>query len=268
MHTTDIHHTAELAGESPSMAGEAVRADSMEFRKALGRAAEAIGREFEEATVAEKAALAKLVSAGVSQCFGPELAAPLDRERAITAKFWASLMEFTRNPRIKAAAWVPWLSAAQRHALSQEARGAAIARARTDLPVFGRSTEVAAEWVRSSQAFFAWAEEALMLSLSRDVDLTYLHYAGEGHFCRAHIDRPDTYEYNCLLCLEHDTVPPATRQSELRIFTGDRWLGYALPAGAALLFHSSSTIHGRTPMMEGETMLVLSIGLRTQAAGA
>ncbi len=230
----------------------------------ISRMGDAIAKEFRGANGSQRSAYTKLVSACVSQCFGVGLSGPRGRANVMAAALWGRVLESTRNPRVDFLPSAPWLSSEHLEAMRLEAEqvsAGAVGDGVDNYPVTTTAPPGGARGIEGNEPFFVWAEEALGVALRREVTLNYLNYTHAGHHCEAHLDQPHIFEYNCLVCLAHGAEAPNSPQSQLRLFVDNKWLCYRIPVGGALIFHSSSTIHGRTPIMEGETLRMLSIGL-------
>jgi hypothetical protein len=116
---------------------------------------------------------------------------------------------------------------------------------------------VANDWVSSAQTA-RWIQEHTGLAVCENVEASYIYYEA-GSFCPLHMDRPRSNELNLLMVLDHK-VSAGNGASLTYAITPDGPLWFQLVPGEALLFHSTHTIHGRTPLAVGEAIVVLSTG--------
>jgi hypothetical protein len=96
-----------------------------------------------------------------------------------------------------------------------------------------------------------------------EIAMTYIHYNKPGDFCRVHIDRADTFPFNCIVCLEHVIPQGAVSRSVLRLFIRKQEADIALSPGTCALFKAAVTPHCRTKLGPGEAVTLLSIGIKT-----
>jgi hypothetical protein len=229
----------------------------------LSRMAKVIATEFSDVGEAEREAYTRIVSACASRCFDAELSGPHGSMNAIAATLWAEVVEHKRNPRVELVPAAPWL--AQEHLAAMRVEAEQLAsepgHGPGNYPNTVTAGPAAARLFAGNDAFFAWASEAMGVEFRRELTLNYLNYNHAGHHCEAHLDQPQIFEFNCLICLEHEVAEGHAAQTQLRLYANNKWLCYRVPVGGALMFHSSSTIHGRTPVGHGETLKMLSVGL-------
>jgi len=92
------------------------------------------------------------------------------------------------------------------------------------------------------------------------VSSTYVVYDVPGAALHLHLDMPNFGDVNMLLCLDRtDTRPP--EESSSTVFVTDRGIEklYYGP-GEGLVFDARLVPHGRTPVAEGEKVVLLSVG--------
>lgn len=131
--------------------------------------------------------------------------------------------------------------------------------------VMAHAGPLACDWVSSAQTA-RWIQDNTGLAVSEDVEATYIYYEA-GSYCPLHIDRPSTNELNLLMVLDHKVN--AGRSSSLTFaITPTDPLWFRLVPGEALLFHSTHTMHGRTPLAAGEAIVVLSTGFLIAQSGS
>jgi hypothetical protein len=139
---------------------------------------------------------------------------------------------------------------------------------RREQPVIGQHyVKCGAEAARlaAEDALVAWLTDGarqLGASEPTDMALTYIDYRDAGDSCPVHVDRIDAYALNCLICLRHTAAvqPPGSR---LRIFGADGGdFDLLLAPGERILLPAAMVPHGRTPVVAGERVTLLSIGLR------
>ena len=88
----------------------------------------------------------------------------------------------------------------------------------------------------------------------------YIYYDTLGEVSRLHLDNCDSCDFNLLICLSR-SIPAGATGSVTYFMLGDGvTTALSLMPGDAVLFHSSSTPHGRTPVVEGERVLLASVG--------
>lgn len=143
--------------------------------------------------------------------------------------------------------------------------------------VRGRAVQGGRQWMahggRISQAvclsptLLTWARSATGVPLEPDVRSTYLYYENAGDSSPIHVDRADGYEVHLLIMLEHK-VAPGAEPSTTFVVTPDGVSHIRIPDGEALFFQASTTLHGRTPLGEGERVSLLSLGFRIATEGS
>ena len=88
----------------------------------------------------------------------------------------------------------------------------------------------------------------------------YIYYDTQGEVSRLHVDNSNSYDFNLLICLSR-SIPAGATGSVTYFMLGDGVTkALSLMPGDAVLFHSSCTPHGRTPVVEGERVLLASLG--------
>lgn len=87
---------------------------------------------------------------------------------------------------------------------------------------------------------------------------TVIAYTKVGEHLPIHLDDTDFGEANVLLCVRHRL--PRTGASATVFVTSDGVRSHVLEPGMALLFDGAATLHGRTPLSEGEEVVLISFG--------
>lgn len=93
-----------------------------------------------------------------------------------------------------------------------------------------------------------------------DVEALFLFYR-EGHWVPLHLDDQLDYEFNLLTMLHRQRADSRSRTGTYFIAPKERSLAVDLEKGQSVFFHASYTPHGRTPVPEGEEVILLAIGL-------
>jgi hypothetical protein len=225
-------------------------------------ATDALASAWKDGDTSIRLGLNRLIGMSVSRFFDARMTGPTDLDSLTLLKFWASVAETCRNPAIGYLPSADWLTPSALRSLQREAAEVAPSASTLDLPSYNKKTNSAIDLLLRNEEFFSWAEAVLGKRLSRQqVEFSYIHYSSDNQHCRVHLDRPDTNEYNCLICLHHHKPEPVAEYSELRLFAGGNWSQYRLDHGGAIVFHSACTLHGRTALAKGERLSLLSIGL-------
>jgi hypothetical protein len=110
-----------------------------------------------------------------------------------------------------------------------------------------------------------YASKLLGGALDHDYSAAFLYYV-PGDFIPLHIDNGATYPMNLLLCLRREK-PAESRKFSVTylVDAADRFTARDLAPGEALWFHAARTLHGRTPLQQGEEVLILTLGFRPVA---
>jgi hypothetical protein len=100
-------------------------------------------------------------------------------------------------------------------------------------------------------------------ALKTDVAAVFLYYES-GEWLPLHVDNR-AIRYDCNLLVPLSATPPKSGKGSATYFVlqSDRIAGYRLEPGVAAWFHAGFTPHGRTPLTEGESVTLLSLGLGT-----
>lgn len=95
--------------------------------------------------------------------------------------------------------------------------------------------------------------------------VSYMFYEGEGAGIPAHVDT-DVFSLNVNINLFH-TREGGPRQSRLFIFHSDgtEREEYVFEPGQMMITFGDSIVHGRTPLVEGESIINLTIGFQPAA---
>lgn len=99
------------------------------------------------------------------------------------------------------------------------------------------------------------------LKIAGWVSSTYVVYDTPGAALHLHLDLPSFGDVNMLLCLDRTDVRPHDEASSTVFVTGDGIDRYHFGPGECLIFDARLTAHGRTPVVEGERVVLLSVGL-------
>jgi len=212
----------------------------------------------------------------------PDAALPAGGMTEHALQFFCDLASRHALRSIAVVDYPDWL---QRHwsAIRQEA-----ARGQPDHDGSGRPTFVrpgpAALALSCDPGLHDWARQALGVRFGTRMKLTYIHYGQPGQRSRLHLDDPTFYEYNCLIGV-HTTRPrrgltpargdatarqtangsdtsAAATHSLLRVIDPQAGVrDFDLIDGRVVLFNGSRLPHARTPLVAGESVCVLSLGL-------
>ncbi|MET9588151.1 hypothetical protein ABZY10_34745 [Streptomyces sp. NPDC006539] len=107
-----------------------------------------------------------------------------------------------------------------------------------------------------------WCRENAPVEFSESIKMCFIYYR-EGQLCRLHFDDDEAWEFNFLLCLERKR-PENGKATSTYFFEGNEKLrSYDLSPGQAVWFHSRCTPHGRTPLGQGEEVVLASLGMRS-----
>lgn len=90
---------------------------------------------------------------------------------------------------------------------------------------------------------------------------TYIGYLTSGEFLDFHLDGLSFGEINIIICLQHDESISGAA-SETVFVTSDGYLRCPATRGAVMIFDGAFTPHGRTPVSQGERVVLLSLGFR------
>lgn len=190
----------------------------------------------------------------------PKAQLPTDTQRAEAAQFFIRLVSSQPKFHPISEDWPPWLDHHTHSRLVNELRqqGVGMLKGRSNLNYVRCGME--ALRLSYDKAFNNWIRARTGLHFSDHIKLTYIVYTREGDYCRFHLDDPSSYEFNCLIGLEHRWG--AQPQSHLAYFSeaGDLRTMFIVP-GRAVLLHSSAMVHGRPPLPAGEHVSLLSLGL-------
>lgn len=171
------------------------------------------------------------------------------------------------NPAIVADPEPPWLENDLLSLLQAECRTwHASSQPYSRHQVYVRPDEDICEAISSNNDLLKWCEEGLQTRLKATGKVNFVHYFGEQQRCSVHVDNPEYYEFNCLIGLLHE-CPVGVEKSLLRIFEPDSVTDVQLDPGSAIVFHSSATPHGRTPLSSAESISLLSVGFRPADSG-
>jgi hypothetical protein len=167
-----------------------------------------------------------------------------------------------RNPALLADPNPVWLEPSLLAQLQAESRRwLSVSRDSVMHQVYVRSSTAICESLSLNQGLLRWCEEGLGVRLRPTGRVNYIHYYGDQQRCTIHADNPEHYEYNCLIGLLHE-APEQQPPSVLRIFEPDSITDIQITPGSAVIFHSSATPHGRTPLAPQEKISLLSVGFQ------
>lgn len=94
------------------------------------------------------------------------------------------------------------------------------------------------------------------------VSASYIVYDGPGADLQLHIDKPTFGDLNLLVRLDD---PPELAEPSATVFVhADGPYRMPLRAGEGILFDGTALLHGRTPLAVGETVTLLTIGVRNE----
>lgn len=151
-----------------------------------------------------------------------------------------------------------WLSANLVEALRREAQAhRAIPKIR-DSWYNGPPGRIAKKLAETAQ-LKDWISERAGRRVQDTVNAVYIYYDAAGHHIPLHVDYPEEFEYNLLICLDRRSSGTASATTTMVVTNGEA-RSIDLAPGQALLFHSSYTPHGRTPLAEGEAVTLISLG--------
>jgi hypothetical protein len=91
----------------------------------------------------------------------------------------------------------------------------------------------------------------------------FIYYETAGEMSKLHFDTSFEWEFNLLICLERERSPVPGGTATYFVEEEGRSHGYDLSPGEAVWFHSRQTPHGRTPLIEGEKVVLFSVGFRS-----
>ena len=233
-----------------------------DLRRDLGRS---IGAVYGRGTPAERSWLVKMWSE-VVDALSPSMTLP-ERDTSLQALRMVSAVLNEQRLFPPARERPDWLTTDLLGSLSEEA----LARRRTEVMHTPRATHATvgtvAKELAGSSTFRTWATQRASLKFEEGAHYNYIFYERSGHYCPMHIDKPDSYPINCLIPLAH-VGGGRTRPCSTLVVIGEDGkidqIGFA--AGEALLFSSSATVHGRTPVEADELVVLLSIGLQPLGA--
>lgn len=100
------------------------------------------------------------------------------------------------------------------------------------------------------------------LTTLKAVSATYIVYDEPGARLELHIDRPSYGDINILMRIDEPrSDADADALASATVFIGpDGVRREPLEAGEAIIFDGTAALHGRSPLLEGETVRLLSIG--------
>lgn len=94
-------------------------------------------------------------------------------------------------------------------------------------------------------------------SIGELVGATFVHY--DGGDAKLHVDNDGSYDFTLLACLAR-VIPEGKRGSRTYFMLGNEVTQvHSLMPGDAVFFHSRYTPHGRTPLDDGERVVLLHL---------
>ncbi|WP_344922869.1 hypothetical protein [Streptosporangium oxazolinicum] len=100
-------------------------------------------------------------------------------------------------------------------------------------------------------------------NLSQSVYATYLYYR-EGDWVPLHVDDWNIFEFSCLVCLER--TRGSSRPTATYFLLGrENLMALDLNVREAVWFHGVHIPHGRTPLSEGESVVLLNLGFSSSS---
>ncbi|MER6084753.1 hypothetical protein [Streptomyces sp. NPDC001833] len=144
------------------------------------------------------------------------------------------------------------------------ARMAEVAIAENGRPLLGHKVaDVPAEVIRAMEAhaIVEWCK-SLVPSIKKIGDMAFIYYDKEGEDSKLHLDSNENWSYNALICLNHTMPTHSVGSATYFMLGGGVTRAHRLGAGNGIFFHSRHTPHGRTPIGDGEKVLLASIGFR------
>ncbi|GIH98189.1 hypothetical protein [Planobispora takensis] len=94
---------------------------------------------------------------------------------------------------------------------------------------------------------------------------TYIAYFEAGGHLDFHLDDFHYGEVNLIICLRH-VVPDSTRNPSATVFIqSGGYRSCPLETGSFVLFDGAFTPHGRTPLAEGEEVILVSFSFKTKS---
>lgn len=151
-----------------------------------------------------------------------------------------------------------WLSANLVEALRREAEAHRTTPKVRDSWYNGPPGRIAKKLASTTQ-LKDWISERIGRGVQDAINAVYIYYDDVGHHIPLHIDYPEAFEYNLLICLDRRPSGGPSATTTLVVADGEA-RSIDLAPGQALLFHSSYTPHGRTPLADGEAITLISLG--------
>jgi hypothetical protein len=112
----------------------------------------------------------------------------------------------------------------------------------------------------SSVRLMRWMSNKLNMELKPQVNVSIVSYDTGGNHNPMHFDNPDTFgELNLLICLER--IRSSEQAGTRTLFVLEDGIKSSdLNAGDAVIFDSAYTLHGRTPLVDGEKVTLMTLG--------
>jgi hypothetical protein len=198
------------------------------------------------------------------ECALPRTASEIDERREWIARLWIGVVDTLGANRdrwsndlscISDDAWADILSESD----SQDPKPEEFPE-RLETSLCRGRVDAARTHLESNQAIFDWLEASIGRKVRRELNLTYIYYKRPGQVCGVHIDHESVFPYNCLIGLRHQPSSSG-EMSCLRLYMPQSYDDIVVPVHGAVLFNSSRTPHGRTPIAAGEQVQLLSIGV-------
>jgi hypothetical protein len=110
-----------------------------------------------------------------------------------------------------------------------------------------------------------YVEAQIGIAVEPTYAVSYLLYnTSEAHLWM-HLDFRTHSDVNLLLCLDRIDRPGNVNSSSTVAATADAIVSYPFSPGECLIFDGICTPHGRTPVQEGEQIILLAIGLSVKS---
>lgn len=107
-----------------------------------------------------------------------------------------------------------------------------------------------------------WVSDHIGLPLDSEVKATYICYDEPGAALELHLDSRGYSDINLLMCLERTDTRVSVQASATIFVTATGIQRRYYGPGECLVFDGAFLIHGRSPILEGERVLLLNIGFR------
>lgn len=107
-----------------------------------------------------------------------------------------------------------------------------------------------------------WVSEKTELKLASGFNSVYIIYNEPGESLELHLDSQRFCDINVLVCLDRLDRREPINASTTVFVTGEGVMRLYFDAATSIIFDGCFSIHGRTPIVENEHIILLNLGFR------